>query len=212
MPRAGLDAAVVTAAAAGLADENGLAQLSMSTVADRLGVKPPSLYKHVAGLPDLTRRIAALAAAELTDELADATRGHTGREALVAAARTVRRYVQRHPGRYAATTGSRPADADDPLATALDRSLSAFVTVLRDYGLDPADEVHALRMLRSMLHGFATLEVSGGFQLGTDVDESFTWMIDFLDQGLRARASDGNGRAVVDGGSAAARSAARGGP
>ncbi len=191
MPRAGLDATIVTETAAALADEHGLAQLSMSTVADRLGVKPPSLYKHVAGLPDLTRRIAALAAAELTEALTEATRGRDGRDALAAAAHTVRRYVQDHPGRYAATTGSRPADPDDPLATALDRSLSSFVTVLRDYGLDPADEVHALRMLRSMLHGFATLEVSGGFQLGTDVDESFTWMIDFLDQGLRARASAG---------------------
>lgn len=195
MPRAGLDPSVVTEAAAALADENGLAHLSMSTLADRLGVKPPSLYKHVAGLPDLTRRIAALAAAELTEELTDATGGRTGREALAAAARTVRRYVQEHPGRYAATTGSRPADADDPLSSALDQSLSSFVTVLRDYGLDPADEVHALRMLRSMLHGFATLEVSGGFQLGTDVDESFTWMIDFLDRGLRAQASGGGDRA-----------------
>ena len=79
MPRAGLDAGVVTEAAAALADENGLAQLSMSTVADRFGVKPPSLYKHVAGLPDLTRRIAALAAAELTEALTEATRGLTGR-------------------------------------------------------------------------------------------------------------------------------------
>jgi AcrR family transcriptional regulator len=205
VPRAGLDPAVVTEAAAALADENGLAQLSMSTVADRLGVKPPSLYKHVAGLPDLTRRIAALAATELTDLLDDATRGRTGRQALDAAARTVRRYVQQHPGRYAATTGSRPADADDPLTRALDRSLSSFAAVLRDYGLDPADEVHALRMLRSTLHGFATLESSGGFQRGTDVGESFTWMIDFLDRGLRARVSDGDGRAGVDDGLAAAR-------
>jgi hypothetical protein len=39
-------------------------------------------------------------------------------------------------------------------------------------------------MLRSMLHGFATLEASAGFQLDTDIDDSFTWMIDFIDHGL----------------------------
>lgn len=186
MPRAGLDAATVTAAAAALADEIGLAQLSMSTVAERLGVKAPSLYKHVDGLPDLHRRIAILAATELGDDLRDAMQGRAGRDALAAAAQTVRTYVTRHPGRYAATLGVRPTDPDDPLAVALDRTLASFAAVLRGYDLKAADEIHALRMLRSIVHGFATLEAADGFQLGTDVDASFQWMVEFVDRGLRA--------------------------
>lgn len=186
MPRAGLDAAAVTEAAAALVDEIGLAGLSMSTVADRLGVKPPSLYKHVHGLDDLTRRIAIAAATELGDDLRDAMQGRAGRDALEAAAQAVRQYVRHHPGRYDATVGIRPTGADDPLALALERTLASFAAALRGYSLDPADEVHALRMLRSVLHGFATIEVSGGFQFGTDVDASFEWMVDFLDRGLRA--------------------------
>ena len=186
MPRAGLDAAVVTEAAAALADEIGLAQLSMSVVAERLGVKAPSLYKHVDSLPDLHRRIAILAATELGDDLRDAMQGRAGGDALAAAAQTVRAYVQQHPGRYTATVGTRPTGPDDPLAVALERTLASFAAALRGYGLDPAQEIHALRMLRSVLHGFATLEAAGGFQYGTDVDESFRWMVDFLDRGLRA--------------------------
>jgi len=93
--------------------------------------------------------------------------------------------VKKHPGRYAATLGIRPADADDPLAVALERTLASFAAVLRGYRLEPADEIHALRMLRSILHGFAILEASDGFQLGADVDDSFTWMVDFIDRGLR---------------------------
>lgn len=186
VPRAGLDAAAVTEAAATLADEIGLARVSMSTVADRLGVKSPSLYKHVQGLDDLVRRIAILAATELGDDLRGAMQGRAGRDALEAAAQAVRRYVQHHPGRYDATVGIRPTGADDPLALALERTLASFAAALRGYALDPADEVHALRMLRSVLHGFASIEVSGGFQFGTDVDASFAWMVDFLDRGLRA--------------------------
>lgn len=72
------------------------------------------------------------------------------------------------------------------LALALERTLASFAAALRGYALDPADEVHALRMHRSVLHGFATIEVSGGFQFGTDVDASFAWMVDFLDRGFRA--------------------------
>jgi len=186
MPRAGLDAAAVTESAAALADEIGLAQLSMSVVAERLGVKAPSLYKHVDGLTDLTRRVAVLAATELGDELRDAMQGRAGTDALVAAAQTVRTYVKQHPGRYAATVGSRPTGADDPLAIALERTLASFAAVLRGYQLEPSDEIHALRMLRSTLHGFATLEASNGFQMATDVDASFAWMVEFIDKGLRA--------------------------
>ena len=52
-----------------------------------------------------------------------------------------------------------------------------------------------MRMLRSILHGFATLEAAGGFQIDASVDDSFTWMIDFIDQGLRAGASTGSAAA-----------------
>ncbi|MCS5715735.1 WHG domain-containing protein [Herbiconiux sp. CPCC 205716] len=189
MPRAGLDAAVVTEAAAALADEIGLGGVSMSLVAERLGVKTPSLYKHVDGLASLTHRIAVLGASEAADVLRDAMQGVSGREALAAAAQAFRGFVTAHPGRYAATTGARPADADDPLAPALERTLTSLEAVLRGYDLDDADRIDALRMLRSALHGFATLEAADGFQLDTDVDASFRWLIDFVDGGLRARAA-----------------------
>ncbi|MDO9397041.1 MAG: TetR-like C-terminal domain-containing protein, partial [Herbiconiux sp.] len=94
-----------------------------------------------------------------------------------------------HPGRYAATTGARPTGADDPLGPAVERTLGALDAVLGGYALAPADRIHALRMLRSVLHGFATLEAADGFQIDTDVDTSFVWLVAFLDQGLRARAS-----------------------
>jgi hypothetical protein len=40
--------------------------------------------------------------------------------------------------------------------------------------------------VRSFLHGFATLEAAGGFQIDTDVDASFGWLVGFMDRGLRA--------------------------
>ncbi|MBO1751436.1 WHG domain-containing protein [Actinotalea sp. BY-33] len=186
MPRAGLVPATVTEAAADIADEIGLSQLSMSVVAERLGVKAPSLYKHVDGLADLTHRIATLGALELGDALRDAMQGLAGRDALATAAQTVRTYVKEHPGRYAATTGASPTGPDDPLAGALDRVLGSFAAVLHGYHLDPGEQIHAVRMLRSALHGFATLETSNGFQMDTDIDDSFAWMITFIDRGLTA--------------------------
>lgn len=185
MPRAGLDPAAVVAAAAELADEVGLPNVTMGAVADRLGVRPPSLYKHVASQADLQRRIAVLATTEVGDALRDALQGRAGRDALEAAARTLRAYVLEHPGRYAATVRLDPQGPDDPLATAGERVLESLAAVLRSYDVEPADGIHALRMLRSLLHGFAVIEAAGGFQMDTDVDDSFRWLVDFLDRGLR---------------------------
>ncbi|RMB81465.1 TetR/AcrR family transcriptional regulator [Streptomyces shenzhenensis] len=186
MPRAGLDPASVTEAAATLVDEIGFAQLSMGLVAERLGVRTPSLYKHVTSQADLAHRIAVLAATELGDAIRDATQGRVGGDALAAAAQAMRTYVREHPGRYAALNSARPDGPDDPFVPASARALDSLSAVLRGYHLDPAQEIHALRMLRSTLHGFATLEVTGGFQHDTDVDDSFIWMITFIDRGLRA--------------------------
>ena len=90
MPRVGLDPAAVVAAGAALADEVGLANLTMGLLAERVGVRTPSLYKHVSSQEDLNRRIAALALSEAADAVGSAVQGYAGRDALAAAARAFR--------------------------------------------------------------------------------------------------------------------------
>jgi len=186
VPRAGLDAGTVVAAGAALADEVGFPALSMGQLAERVGVRTPSLYKHVAGQDDLNRRIAALALAEAGDAVGAAIQGYAGREALAAAAHAFRDFVLTHPGRYAATIGVEPTGPDDPIALAGLRLLDSFTAVLRSYDVAPAEVDHALRALRSFFHGFASLQSANGFQWSADVDESFEWLIAFVDRGLRS--------------------------
>jgi AcrR family transcriptional regulator len=192
VPRAGLDQAAVVAGGAALADEIGFAQLTLGQLSERLGVRTPSLYKHIASQDDLHRRIGALALVEAGAAIGVATQGLAGRDALRAAARALRDFVLTHPGRYAATTGLTPTGPDDPVALAMTQALQPFEAVLRGYDLAPQDRTHALRALRSAFHGFATLQADGGFQWSTDIDTSFEWLVDLVDRGLRSAAgSDG---------------------
>jgi AcrR family transcriptional regulator len=186
VPRAGLDPAAVVTAGAALADEVGFANLTMGLLAERVGVRTPSLYKHIAGQDDLNRRIAALALAQAADAVGAAVQGYAGRDALGAAAHAFRDFVIAHPGRYAATVGVEPTGPEDPIAVEGARAIGAFTAVLRGYDLDEGDLDHALRALRSFFHGFATLQAGHGFQWPADVDESFEWLIDLVDRGLRA--------------------------
>jgi AcrR family transcriptional regulator len=186
VPRAGLGPASVTEAGARLADEVGFDQLSMGLLAERLGVKTPALYNHVTGQADLAHRIAVLAMTEFADAIRDAIQGRAGSDALAAGALAMRMYVREHPGRYAAGNAARPTGPDDPLIAADSRVIDSWAAMLRGYRLDPGQEIHALRMLRSMLHGFSTIEAAGGFQIDASVEDSFTWMITFIDHGLQA--------------------------
>ena len=158
----------------------------MALVAERLGVKTPSLYKHVDNLADLGHRIAVLAATELGDAVGQATQGRSDGEALRAAAQALRAYAKQHPGRYAALNSARLTGYDDPFVAARGRLLEAFAAVLRGYRLNEDQEIHALRMLRSVMHGIVALEAAEAFQIDTDVDASLDWIISFVDHSLHA--------------------------
>ncbi len=80
--RVGLDHATVVEAAAKLVDEEGIEQLSLGRLAERLGVRTPSLYNHVAGLPGLKHDLALFCSRELLDRLLRATIGKSRAEAM----------------------------------------------------------------------------------------------------------------------------------
>ena len=173
-------------AGAALADEVGPAPLSMGLLAARLGVKTPSLYRHVDSLADLHHRIAVLAMNELADAIRDAIAGRAGKDALAAGAQAMRAFARRHAGRYELGNAALLTGPDDPLLPASRRVMDTWAAMLYGYHLDPADEIHAMRMLRSMLHGFVVLETTGSFQVDASTDDSYTWIIEFIDHGLRA--------------------------
>lgn len=183
--RPGLTPERVVAEAAALADERGAAALSLAAVAERLGVRVPSLYKHVGGLDDLHRRLALAGLRDLTGALREATVGRSSGEALRACAAAWRAYARTHPGRYAAVQRA-PDPADTELHEAADRLARLVFAVLRGYGLGEDDTVHATRAVRSALHGFVSLEAAGGFGLPQDVDASYDRLVDLLDAGIAA--------------------------
>ena len=185
MPRAGLDAESVVSAAGALADADGLSALTLARLADRLGIRSPSLYAHIDGLEDLRRRLAVRGARELAGALQTAAVGRSGGDALAAIAAAYRRYAREHPGTYAALQRSSDVTADPEAAT---RVVNVVLAVLRGYGVEGEDAVHATRVVRAALHGFVTLEAEDGFGIPLDLDQSFDRLVATLDGGLRTNA------------------------
>lgn len=185
MPRAGLDAEAVVEAAAGLADAAGLGELTLARLSGALGIRTPSLYAHVNGLGDLRARLGARGARQLAAELQAAVAGRAGAHALRAVAAAYRSYAHAHPGTYAAMQVA--SDCADTRAAAA-AVVSVIVAVLDGYGLHGDDAIHAVRAVRSALHGFVSLEREGGFGIPLPVDDSFAILVDMIDAGLQRRA------------------------
>ena len=184
--RVGLTKAAVIQAATELADAVGLDALSLGMLADRLGVRTPTLYHYVpGGVSGLQRELALQSLHDQADQLGKAVMGKAGVEALVAAAGTYRAYIKAHPGLYNATM--RAMTPDDP---EMQKAQSAIVAVvlqaLDAFHLSPDDAIHIIRMARIIAHGTATLELGGGFGLPQDVDETYRRLIDLFVKHLQS--------------------------
>lgn len=181
----GIDRQQVIATAANLADQVGLEALTLAQVAARLGVRLPSLYNHVDGLADLRRELALLGQRQLLERISRAAIGKAGGAALIAVGQAYRRYVLEHPGVYMASVRA-PAPNDSEMQQVSQTIIEVLLAILEPYGLDEESAIHAIRGLRSLAHGFATLELGGGFGLALDRDESFLRLLRAYVAGLGA--------------------------
>lgn len=182
MSRAGLTPERVVEVAAELMDTAGAAPLSLAAVAERLGVRPPSLYSHVGGLEELRRAVGLGALARLSEACRAASMGRSGDEALRAIAHAYRTIARAHPGTYALTQVAHPDDGDWQEASA--RVLEPITAALRERDLSRTEAIHAVRTLRSALHGFVLLEIGGGFGLDVSTKASFERLVDAVLRGL----------------------------
>ncbi len=186
--RMGLNKARVVEAAAELVDEEGLEQLTPGRLAERLNVKTPSLYNHVAGLPGLRHDLALYCLRDLHDRATRATIGKSGPDAILALADAFRAYAKQTPGRYALTSQAPPL-GDLEVQAAAQQVVEIVLAVLAPFKLGEEDAIHAIRGLRSIVQGFISLEIAGGFGMPVDTEASFHWLIQLYIDGLSRNAT-----------------------
>lgn len=174
--RAGLDVQSVIQAAADLADQEGIEEMTLAMLASRLGIRTPTLYHYVNGLDGLRQNLALQGKRELARVIGIAIMGRSGSDAVEAMAIAYRAFAHTHPGLYAAAQrASMPED------TAMREAEAEVVgIVLRVVAPSEAERdasIHMVRLLRSILHGFVSLEMNGGFGLPQDIDETFRRLV-----------------------------------
>jgi AcrR family transcriptional regulator len=170
-----LSTAAVVDAALDLVDELGVDGLTLAAVANRTGVATPSLYKHVASLAELRGHVGVRVLEEMTARFTRAVLGLSGDDAVEALMHAYRAYVRERPRRYAAM----PMDPlHDELQQAAGMELvEVMLATLRGFGLEGSAAIHATRRLRVIVHGFASIESSGGFGLPEGLDDTYDQLV-----------------------------------
>jgi AcrR family transcriptional regulator len=152
-----------------LADERGLAAVSMRAVAARLGVTAMSLYHHVRDKDDLLDGLVE----RLLAELALPDPNLPGEERLHALTSSLRHSAARHPDAFSLLL-RRPVATPAALAVR-----EVAYAALRDAGVQDELVPRAERLLSTFVIGFAASEVGGRFaahdQAVRDGDFEWAW-------------------------------------
>ncbi|ATY84014.1 TetR family transcriptional regulator [Kyrpidia spormannii] len=171
-----LDKVMITQAAGELADQIGLEKLTLSAVADHLKVRAPSLYNHIEGLDGLLRELSLLGMKELNRRLERAALGKSRADALASMLLAYRAFAKERPGVYTATLRA-PKQGDSEVQSASQAIIETVLTVLRPCALSDQEAIHVIRGFRAIGHGFASLELEGGFGMDLSTDESYQRLI-----------------------------------
>ena len=172
-------------------EADGVEGITLATVARRLGVTQPALYRHVGSYDEMLRRLALIGRRELSAALLDAAVGRSGDEAVRAVADAWRAFAQAHPALYL-VTDRVPLAGDEENEQAAAEIVRVLVRVIEGYGLPDTESERAAWALRSALHGSADLEVRSGNPATLELDETFNRLISLLTTGLN------NWEAVAD--------------
>ena len=181
----------IVAAARAILEEDGLDAVVMSRVAERVGVRGPSLYKHVRDRSTLIRAVAEEVTADLADTLSIAAREPDPRAGLVATAHAYRAFVRANPNGYGLLFAHLSPELQPEPAT-----LAALATPLIEAITRLVGETRALSSARTFVawaHGFVSMELAGAFRLGGELDAAYADGVEAILAGVSGRASPGAG-------------------
>lgn len=137
-----------------IADEGGLAAVTMAAVAGRLGVTPMALYRWVPSKSDLVD----LLVGRLLTEFPPPAPHLPWADRLASTAREIRKVAHRHPGVFPLVL-ERPATTPDAR-----RTRDGVVSSLEEAGVATGEARRLERVVSSAVLGFVVSEVSGRFR------------------------------------------------
>ena len=175
-PRIGLNFNELLRTSIEIVDTLGWEVLTISYLAKKLTIQPPSIYNHVKNLEELKRNVAFYGINQLFEQLRDSVEGKVEEEAIYSLSFAYLDFAKNHPGLYKATLSPKHTLGDEYTQIG-NKILDLIYTTLKPYHLSDIELIHTVRGLRSILHGFVSLENNEGFGIDVPINESVSFVL-----------------------------------
>lgn len=160
----------IVEAAREILEIDGIAGLTMQAVAERVGVRAPSLYKHLSDRDDLVRLVSEATTADLAHRLRA-----TAEPGVADLARIFRAFAHERPAGYQLILSTGPRPSADALAAAIEPVLRATAELA-----GPEHALDAARTMTAWANGFIGMELAGSFNLGGDLEAAWEYGLERL--------------------------------
>lgn len=183
MPRTGLSKEKIIEKAAELANEKGLSYLSVTTLADYLGIKKPSLYNHMKTIEDMHRDLMIYGWRIVSEEVVKGIDSSDEKKNLSEYGRKFYKFATDNPGVFEAMLWYNKY-SDEALISATEGLYMFFFAQTDGLGINREIANHLLRTYRAFLEGFIMLQIHNSFGNPISVEESFNISMNVLISGI----------------------------
>lgn len=182
MAKMGVTREKILEEAAIIADEKGFDAVSLKEIAEKLNIRPPTMFNHISSLQDLKEELCRFGAEKIKDDLIRAAFGKSGVDALREMARAYYAFAKSHPGVYAALQWKNIWK--DEKHADFDLIIETLMQITADFGYNEQECLRLVRLYRSYLHGFADLIRYDELKYDTKLDESFERGLEIILNGV----------------------------
>ncbi|WP_079477639.1 WHG domain-containing protein [Halobacillus salinus] len=184
-PRAGLNQSIILNKAMEITEREGINGVTMGRLARELNVKPPSLYNHYANLTEVKKQVSIRSIHQFQQQVEVST---AEERTIFSLAKGYLAFAQTHPYLYEASL-SAPNPADSEVMSAGEGIVRLSKEAIAPFALTDEESIHAVRGLRSLLHGLLDLEQKSGFNLGVELASTEKFVLTAYVEGLKKKSS-----------------------
>ena len=186
MPRSGIGKDDIVRVASVLTDEVGIDHITLKEISKRLDIQSPSLYNHIGGLTELKEMVSLYVMELLREHMVRSAIGRTGVDALKEMGYAFIRFAREHTGMYETIQWMNIA-GNVQNGSLFSEVIQLVYDIARDLGVDELEASHIIRTVRSLAHGFASVEGHKGFSHPSSVESSYAYALDMFFLGIKVR-------------------------
>lgn len=166
-----------------LANEKGLNAVTITALAEYLGIKKPSLYNHIKDQNDIWYGIMLTGWRIISDELCSGIKESDPKSALKALARGIYEFAINNPGIFEAILWCNCYATEELVNTT--KGLYVFFFEQTDkLSINKENANHLLRTFRSLVEGFSLLVIHSSFGNPIPINESFEISMEVFVNGI----------------------------